>query len=63
MSGEAVGQILDRVLGHEPVPRSITGDHGTEFQSRALEDWAIGGVCNSTSFDRANPWKMPPLSR
>ncbi len=40
MSGEAVGQILDRVLGHEPVPRSITGDHGTEFQSRALEDWA-----------------------
>jgi putative transposase len=22
------------------VPRSITVDHGTEFQSRALEDWA-----------------------
>ena len=21
-------------------PRSITVDHGTEFQSRALEDWA-----------------------
>jgi putative transposase len=40
MSGETVGQILDRVLGHEPGPRSITVDHGTEFPSRALEDWA-----------------------
>ena len=40
MSGEMVGQILDRVLGEGPGPRSITVDHGTEFQSRALEDWA-----------------------
>jgi putative transposase len=40
MSGEAVGQALDRVLGEGPGPRSITVDHGTEFQSRALEDWA-----------------------
>jgi putative transposase len=40
MSGEIVSQILDRVLGDQPSPRSITVDHGTEFQSRALEDWA-----------------------
>lgn len=40
MSGETVGQALDRVLGEGPRPRSITVDHGTEFQSRALEDWA-----------------------
>jgi putative transposase len=40
MSGETVGQVLDRVLGDGPGPRSITVDHGTEFQSRALEDWA-----------------------
>jgi putative transposase len=40
MSGESVRQILDRVLGDRPSPRSITVDHGTEFQSRALEDWA-----------------------
>ena len=26
--------------GHGPGPRSITEDYGTEFQSRALEDWA-----------------------
>lgn len=40
MSGEIVSQILDRVLGDTPDPYSITVDHGTEFQSRALEEWA-----------------------
>ena len=40
MSGETVSQVLDRVLGEGQSPRSITVDHGTEFQSRALEDWA-----------------------
>jgi putative transposase len=40
MSGETVGQALDRALNGTPGPRSITVDHGTEFQSRTLEDWA-----------------------
>jgi putative transposase len=40
MSGETVGRALDGVLGEGPGPRSITVDHGTEFPSRALEDWA-----------------------
>ena len=40
MSGQTVSEALDRVLDGEPRPRSITVDHGTEFQSRALEDWA-----------------------
>jgi putative transposase len=40
MSGETVGQALDRALNGTHGPRSITVDHGTEFQSRALEDWA-----------------------
>ena len=40
MSGETVGQVFDRVLDTQAVPRSITVDHGREFQSRALEDWA-----------------------
>src|SRR5262249_1385020 len=35
-----LGVALDRVLGSAPRPRSITVDHGTEFQSRALENWA-----------------------
>lgn len=40
MSGATVGQALDRALTGSSGPRSITVDHGTEFQSRALEDWA-----------------------
>ena len=40
MTGETVSQLLDRVLSQGLSPRSITVDHGTEFQSRALEDWA-----------------------
>lgn len=40
MSGAAVAAALDRALGSGPAPRSITVDHGTEFLSRALDDWA-----------------------
>lgn len=40
MAGAIVGEALGRVLGDGSGPRSITVDHGTEFQSRALEDWA-----------------------
>jgi putative transposase len=40
MSGERVSQVLNRVLGEGQSPRAITVDHGIEFQSRALEDWA-----------------------
>ena len=41
MSGATVGQALDRVLPTTPALRSLTLDHGTEFTSRALEDWAF----------------------
>jgi len=40
MSGAAVAAALDRALATGPRPRSITVDHGTEFLSRALDDWA-----------------------
>ena len=39
-SGQTVAATLDRVLAGTVGPRSITVNHGTEFQSRALEDWA-----------------------
>ena len=39
-SGQTVGAALDRVRPGPQRPHSITVDHGTEFQSRALEDWA-----------------------
>jgi putative transposase len=41
ISGHGVGVALDRVLADGAAPRSITVDHGTEFMSRALEDWAF----------------------
>jgi putative transposase len=40
MSGQTVSQALDRIVGDGTRLQSITVDHGTEFQSRALEDWA-----------------------
>lgn len=40
MSGQTVAAALDRAIGTGRVPASITVDHGTEFMSRALEDWA-----------------------
>lgn len=40
MSGQTVGEALDRAIGGGTPPRSITVDHGTECMSRALEDWA-----------------------
>ena len=40
LTGAAVATALDRAIGAGAVPASITVDHGTEFMSRALEDWA-----------------------
>ena len=40
LSGESVAEILDHVARHRPLPKAITVDHGTEFTSRALDDWA-----------------------
>ena len=40
-SGQRVGEVLDDVVAPAArALRSITVDHGTEFTSRALEDWA-----------------------
>jgi putative transposase len=35
-----VAEALERVTGEIGMPTSITVDHGTEFMSKALEDWA-----------------------
>ena len=60
MSGETVGQVLDRVLDTQAVPRSITGGNSNR------EPWRIGpigGASDSTSFDQANRRRMPSLNR
>jgi putative transposase len=39
-SGSDVAQALDRAIKQAGTPVSITVDHGTEFTSKALEEWA-----------------------
>ena len=38
--GHDVVAALDRLIEHAGAPLSITVDHGTEFTSKALEEWA-----------------------
>jgi putative transposase len=40
LTGQSVAAILDEVAQRRPLPRAITVDHGTEFTSRSLDDWA-----------------------
>lgn len=40
LSGRFVAETLERIVARHGAPLSITVDHGTEFTSRALEDWA-----------------------
>lgn len=40
LSGADVAEALDRVIVCAGTPVSITVDHGTEFTSKALEEWA-----------------------
>jgi len=41
MNGGTVAAALDRAITSYGKPKSITCDHGTEFTSRVLEDWAF----------------------
>jgi putative transposase len=38
--GVSTADALDQAIARHGKPRSITVDHGTEFTSRALDDWA-----------------------
>jgi putative transposase len=40
MTGAAVAAALDRAIARHGKPKTITVDHGTEFTSRALDEWA-----------------------
>jgi putative transposase len=63
MYGALVSQVLDRVLGDSQRPRSITVDHGTEFQSRAVEDWAYRCGVQLDFIRPGKPVEMRLLSR
>ena len=59
MSGHTVSAALERALAETEKPRSITVDHGTDFMSRALEDWAFARGVQVDFIRPANPWRMP----
>jgi len=40
MSGHSVAEALDRAIDRHGQPMTITVDHGTEFTSRAMDEWA-----------------------
>lgn len=40
LTGASVAAALDAVARRRPLPKAITVDHGTEFTSRALDEWA-----------------------
>lgn len=63
MSGHAVGVALDRVLPSAHRLRSVTVDHGTEFMSRALEDWAYRRGVQLDFIRPGKPVEMPASSR
>jgi len=53
-SGHAVAVALERGMRGIATLQSITVDHGTEFTSRALEDWAY---CRGVQLDFIRPGK------
>lgn len=40
LTGQSVVEALERLSQTRPLPRAITVDHGTEFTSKALDEWA-----------------------
>ena len=40
LTGQNVAAALERVAVSRSLPKAITVDHGTEFTSRALDEWA-----------------------
>ena len=40
LTGRASRHALDEVARRRPLPKAITVDHGTEFTSKALDEWA-----------------------
>jgi putative transposase len=40
LTGQSVVTALEQVAQSRPLPTSITVDHGTEFPSKALDEWA-----------------------
>ena len=40
LTGQSIADALDVLARHRPLPQAITVDHGTEFRSKAPDEWA-----------------------
>jgi putative transposase len=40
LTGRSVVEALEALSAHRSLPKAITVDHGTEFTSKALDEWA-----------------------
>lgn len=54
LTGESVAAVLSRASERRPLPRLITVDHGTEFTSKAMDQWAWE---NGVQLDFTRPGK------
>lgn len=63
MSGQRVADALEARTADMSAPVSIAVDHGSEFTSKALEDWAWRRGVKLTSSGQENPWKTGTSSR
>jgi putative transposase len=54
LTGDRVAAALSKVAERRRLPRSITVDHGTEFTSKALDEWAYQ---NGVLLDFTRPGK------
>ena len=46
---QGVAEALERLAERRALPKAITVDHGSEFTSQALDEWAWHMACSSTS--------------
>jgi hypothetical protein len=58
MSGQRVADAIDTRPADAPLPVSITVDHGTEFTSKAPEDWAWRQRRPHSSLETVERWSL-----
>ena len=58
LTGRCVGQALDQAAAQRRLPRAITVDNGTEFTSKALDEWAYDAASSSITRGPASPPTM-----
>lgn len=49
LTGQRVVNSLEALSAHRPLPPAIQVDHGTEFTSKALDEWPIDAASRWTS--------------